>query len=430
MSTLFNKDIIVIVGGFSSGCYIAPLFNGLGYRCVHVCTEQVKEHPLLKPTFNPTDYSENHVLASEEDASDFVRKMHGRRVKALIAGCEPCVQLADKLGEMFDTARNVGTLSWARRSKYLMHDTLKRNGLKSARQLLSDSLQEIFDFHDQIGGKIVLKPEASSNTDSVVYCSTREQIAEAADRILGVKNYFGLLNTKVLVQEYLSGKQYLVNTLSSDGHHYVCDAWGEVRDNDDGPSNDSYADLIRQNSDVHSILSQYTSHALDALGIRYGAAHFEIRMSDEGPCLVEVGARMSGGVDFSVLHGISSLTQLSLLTDAMLDTETFLTRIRATRQSTKSVRKVYLSSGMSGEVLSDPHLDLFLDIDSVSSIFFRPVKGGNLHKTVRSQNVGRPGHLYMVGDDQDAIVRDYERVRLNETLLYEAMLRAPSNEAR
>ncbi|WP_338525882.1 ATP-grasp domain-containing protein [Pseudomonas batumici] len=429
MST-FNKDIIVIVGGFSSGRYIAPLFNGLGYSCVHVYTEEAKEHPLLKPTFNPGDYSENHALASDDDAHDFVQKMHGRRVKAVIAGCEPCVLLADKLGEMFDAPRNVGALSWARRSKYLMHDTLRKNGLKSARQLLSDNLQEIFDFHEQIGGKIVIKPEASSNTDSVFYCTTREQIAEAVDRILGVKNYFGLLNTKVLVQEYLSGKQYLVNTLSSDGHHYVCDTWGEVRENDDGPSNDSYADLINPNVEVHAVLSQYASRALDALGIRYGAAHFEIRMTDEGPCLVEVGARMSGGIDFSVLHGINSLTQLSLLADAMLDTDAFLTRIQAARKNSQSIRKVYLSSGLSGEVLSEPDLDLFLGIDSVNSVLFRPAKGGHLQKTVRSLNVGRPGHLYMVSDDEETILRDYDQVRLNETRLYETMLRAPASAPR
>lgn len=428
MSTLFNKDIIVIAGGFSSGRHIAPLFNGLGYSCVHVCTEEVKEHPLLKPTFNPTDYSEIHVLASEDDAGDFLRKMQGRRVKAVIAGCEPCVLFADKLSELLDTPRNVDALSWARRSKYLMHDTLSKNGLKSARQLLSDNLQEIFDFHDQIGGKIVLKPEASTNTDGVFYCSTRQQITEALDYILGAKNYLGSVNTKVLAQEYLSGKQYLVNTLSSDGHHYVCDAWAEMRNNDDAPSNDSYADLVRPDAEPHPALVEYASRALDALGVRYGAAHFELRMTDEGPCLIEVAARMSGNVDFSVLHGIRSLTQLSLLPDALLDTEAFLTRIRGASPSPKSARKVYLSSEVSGDVLREPDLDLFLDIESVSSLCFRVAKGDHLYKTDRSQGRGRPGYLYMVSTDPDAIVCDYEQVRRNEALLYETMLHASENE--
>ena len=430
MNRPYNKDIIVVAGGFSSGRHIAPLFNGLGYSCVHVCTEAANEHPLLKPTFNPGDYAEIHVLASEDDMAGFVHRMQGRRVKAVIAGCEPCVLFADKLGEMLDTPRNVGALSWARRSKYLMHDTLKRHGLKAARQLLSENLQQIFAFHDEIGGKIVLKPEASANTDGVFYCTTRPQIAEAVDRILGVKNFLGTINTKVLAQEYLSGQQYLVNTLSSNGHHHVCDVWAEVRDNDDAPSNDSHADLVHPDAGPYGALAGYAARALDALGIHYGAAHFELRMTSEGPCLVEVAARMSGNVDFSVLHGIHSLTQLSLLPDALLDTEAFLTRVRGARPGTRSARKVYLSSTVEGKVLREPDLGLFLGIGSVSSVCFRVAKGDPLHKTNRALGRARPGYLYMVSSDPEEIARDYERVRLNEQLLYETMVRAPGNDSR
>ncbi|MGL5127618.1 MAG: ATP-grasp domain-containing protein [Aeromonas popoffii] len=424
MSALFNKDVIVIVGGFSSGRYIAPLFNGLGYRCIHVCNEETKEHPLLKPTFQPLDYAESHVLATESEIDVFIAQMQAYRVKAVISGCEPCVLLGDKLAELLNVPHNDNALSWARRNKFIMHDTLRKNGLKSARQIITDDIDEVHAFHASIDGKIVIKPPASSNTDGVYYCDNHEQVAVAFDRLLGERNYFGIVNDKVLVQEYLGGKQYLVNTLSSNGHHYVCDVWGEVRENDDGPSNDIYADLVSPKDSIYASLADYANSVLDVLGIRYGAAHFEIRMTDEGPCLVEVGARMSGGVDFSVLHEVYSLTQLSLLPDAMLNTDMFLARIQASSPGTQSVRKVYFSSDMDGEVLSDPDMSLFLDIDSVASVFFRPAKGDRLEKTDRTRNVARPGYLYMIGANADVIGRDYARARINETQIYQKMLNA------
>jgi len=425
VSRSINKDIIVIAGGLSSGRHIAPLFNGLGYSCVHVCTKSAFEHPILKPTFNPLDYIENHILDSIDESVEFVRAMQGRRVRAVIAGSEPCVLFADKLSERLGTPCNVAALSTARRSKYLMHETLRRSGLKSARQVLSDDLQEIFAFHDRVGGKIVLKPEAGANTDGVYYCDTRAEIAHAVDHILGAQCFyddFNGTNTKVLAQEYLSGKQYLVNTLSSDGHHYVCDAWGEVRENDDAPSNDSHADLVPAAGELHRSLRDYVYRVCDVLGIRYGAAHFEIRMTDDGPCLIEVGARMSGNVDFSVLHGIHSLTQLSLLPDAMLDPQAFAARIRSARPSSQVARKVYLSSGVTGNVSSEPDLRLFTDIETVRSVLFRVAKGDRLYKTDRAKGHARPGHLYMVGRTADEIERDYERVRRAEHRLYETML--------
>ncbi|EGQ8312753.1 ATP-grasp domain-containing protein [Vibrio cholerae] len=423
MINLFQKDTIVVVGGFSSGNHIAPLFSGLGFNCVHVCTEENKEHPLLKPTFNPSNYSENHVLTSEAEADDFVRKMSQHRVRAVIAGCEPCVEFADKLSEKFDTPRNDFSLSQARRSKFRMHETLHKNGLKSARQILTSDIDEIINFYKMIGGQVVLKPEASSNTDGVFYCNSEQQIHETVDKILGVKNYLGIVNSKVLVQEYLSGKQYLVNTVSSNGYHYVCDAWVETRYNDEAPSNDSHADFVTVNSDIYHELADYTEKVLNALGIRYGAAHLELRMTDEGPCLVEVAARMSGNVDFSVLYDLNSLTQLSLLPDALLDTESFIKRINCANSSKKLARKVYLSSSVEGHVRNDPNLELFLDIDSVRSVSFRIGNGDYLYKTDRSQGKGRPGYLYMVASSQEKIKCDYDLVRNNEVLLYKMMLR-------
>lgn len=428
MSRLVNKDVIVIVGGLSSGRHLAPLFKGLGFSCIHVCTVDALEHPILKPTFNPLDYAENYLLASEQEADEFICAMRGRHVKAVIAGCEPCVLFADKLAEMLDAPRNLGALSTARRSKYLMHDTLRRHALKSARQLLTDDLEQIYAFHDEIGAQIVLKPEAGANTDGVHYCKTRQQIADAFDAILGAKSLFDDFSetyNKVLVQEYLDGKQYLVNTCSSDGHHYVCDAWGETRENDDAPSNDSHADLVSRDSALHHSLCEYVGRVCDVLGIRYGAAHFELRMTDEGPCLIEVAARMSGNVDFSVLYDTHSLTQLSLLADAMLDTQAFVTRTRAANPKSKAARKVYLSSDITGDVLREPELNLLLDIETVRSVLLRVGNGDRLYKTDRSQGHDRPGHLYMVSDDPETIERDYQRVRHNERLLYESMLLRP-----
>ena len=423
MSYLFKKEVIVIVGGISSGNHLAPLFNGLGYICVHVCTADTIEHPFLKPTFKPNDYFANYILPSENDASDFIKDMGQYRVKAVIAGSEPCVEFADKLSDIFNTPRNVASLSRARRSKYLMHEILRRNGIRSARQLLTSDIQEIYDFHTELGRKVVLKPEASSNTDRVFYCDSKQQIAEAVDRILGVKDYLGQNNEKVLVQEYLYGKQYLVNTMSSNGNHYVCDAWIETRYNDDAPSNDSHADLLTPASIDYQVIAEYTSRTLDALGICYGAAHLELRISEEGPCLVEVAARMSGGVDFGVLHDTHSLTQMSLLPDALLDTASFIKRIDSMTPTSKCVRKVYLSSPLEGPVLNQPDLSLFLGIDSVSSGYFKVSKRDYLEKTDRTKGKARPGYVYMVATSPEKIEHDFELVRHNENALYEMMLR-------
>ena len=73
-------------------------------------------------------------------------------------------------------------------------------------------------------------------------------------------------------------------------------------------------------------------------------------------------------------------------------------------------------------MLSEPNLKLLLDIETVRSVLFRVANGDRLYKTDRSLGHDRPGHLYMISNDFDEIRKDYERVRSNERMLYEAML--------
>lgn len=48
-----------------------------------------------------------------------------------------------------------------------------------------------------------------------------EQAREAYDMILGHNNLFGEVNEMVLVQEFLQGSEYVVDTVSVNGEHKV-----------------------------------------------------------------------------------------------------------------------------------------------------------------------------------------------------------------
>ncbi|BBQ03132.1 hypothetical protein BSFA1_82600 (plasmid) [Burkholderia sp. SFA1] len=79
-------------------------------------------------------------------------------------------------------------------------------------------------------------------------------------------------------------------------------------------------------------------------------------------------------------------------------------------------------------MVREPDLNLLFNVGTVRSVLFRVANGERLYKTDRAQGHARPGHLYMVSSDPDEIGRDYERVRRNERLLYETMLRAPEGD--
>ncbi len=418
-----HKEIIIIVSGFATGRYLAPLFRGKGYSCVHVASSLEFQNQRLTTYFNPNDYLENFIIDSESDYNNLLLKLALYKVKLITVGSESGIYIADKLSNIFKTPCNNFELSIARKNKFFMHDTLKQNNISCARQIKSSSITELINwFESNQFKKIVIKPLASGSSDGVFYCINHNEIANAAKFILQNKNFFNEVNNEVLAQEYISGKQYLVNSVTSNAVHYITDIWEEARLNSDVPSNDLFADLVNKDSSIYATLSEYTFSVLNALGIHYGAAHSEIRINENGICLIEIGARLAGKIDPSIIEGVYGYSQVSLLPYSFLDHTLFTQLINYQKTNKKYIRYVYLSSTVEGEVKNEPPLDMLYSIESVVSVCLNIAKGTYLHKTNRALKRPRPGYVYLANDSLKKLKTDYEQLKLIEQDFYLSMM--------
>jgi len=419
MKNIFKKNIILIVSGYSSGRFLAPMFRGKGYHCIHITSTSEFNNPVLNKHYIRTDYLDNIVIDSENDYDNLLKKLEKYNVMLVIAGSEPGVLLADKLSEFFNTPRNTYSLSAARRDKYLMHEALKKNGVLCAKQIHTQHVNAALNFRDLIkADRIVVKPLSSSSSDNVFYCHSENEIRNSFEIILNKKNILDELNDNVLVQEYLNGKQYIVNTVSSEGNHFITDVWEEVSANDNIPSNDIHANMVKRNTEIYSVLANYTYEVLNSLGIRYGAAHSEIRITKNGPCLVEIGARLPGNVDFSIMDYIVGFSQVSLLHYALLHPALFKKISQHNPSHKKFVRLVYLFSNVGGPVIKIPDITFFMQYESVYSIGLNFTKNDYLYKTNRALRNPRPGYIYLVNDDIENLEDDYNKIRQSENDFY------------
>ncbi len=122
---------------------------------------------------------------------------------------------------------NGETGSLARRNKFFMGEKVRDAGVRAVQQCLCTSVAEMLLFleglpRDAEGRqRSVVKPVQSAGTDDVFLCTTVEEAVTAFTRILGKINGLGLLNDAVLVQEFLQGKEYVIDKVSRDGVHKV-----------------------------------------------------------------------------------------------------------------------------------------------------------------------------------------------------------------
>jgi biotin carboxylase len=205
---------------------------------------------------------------------------------------------------------------------------------------------------------VIAKPVAGCASDGLHCCNSEIELAQAYDHIIGRTNILGLVNDTVLVQEYLAGDEYVVDTVSCDGRHRPAAFWKYHR-----PANsDSFVpydamELIPFHGELQARLLAYTTAVLDALEIRYGPAHCELITVDGEPVLVEIGARQNGGINAILSRRCGSICALDLTLQAYLDPGSFHAAASQALTLPRKAANCFLIPGRHGRLMSLPRLE-------------------------------------------------------------------------
>lgn len=356
------QPVVLIVDGYSSGSLLPPQFAAQGYRVIHIHASG-KPKTFQTQSFQSAnfvdDYAYDFVNESPSNRTKLLGWIRGYRPVAILPGAESGVLLADSLSAELSNELNLPSngVSLARRNKFLMAERLKELGIPSVLQMKSKSLTEVLAWvaeHKLLPGKIVIKPLMSAGTDGVSFPTSVAEIEAAFAALHGKHNSYGLLNDEVLVQEFLEGTEYVVNTVSSRGIHVISDMWRYNKIvTPNGQLIYGHDDLIPFSGAVQNQLVPYALRVLEAMGIQTGWGHIEIIMTKRGPVLVEIGARMMGSLQPRLAREALGESQVELGIEAFLEPEKFAKRALGYKFK-KHAALVTLNSTVDGKAFTLP----------------------------------------------------------------------------
>lgn len=179
-----------------------------------------------------------------------------------------------------------------------MQERLRERNLPHIRGKLITSVEEAEAFlrEEQLENAVV-KPKNGAGSVGVHLCHGREEILDIVKMGLSGEDMFGNESDSLLLQELLVGTEYIVNTISRDGEHYISDIWRydkiPIGNGRDGNAY-NYARLVTHPNAREYELCLYALKVVDALDITYGPTHGEYMLTANGPVLIEAGARPIG----------------------------------------------------------------------------------------------------------------------------------------
>jgi L-amino acid ligase len=394
----------IIIDPFSSGRFLADEFASRGVPCIAVMSNPIPAD--FEASYFPEKFAES--IFFDGDLDSLCARLAPFSPLCVMIGIETGLALMDQLAARLGLPGNDPQTSSLRRDKYAMQEALHAAGVRAAKQKLVENVAAASAWLEQHHTwPVIVKPTNSAGSDNVMLCQTMDEALHAVERVLTATNLFGKDNQCALLQEYLAGREWVVDTVSCGGKHVVTNVTRYLKTVTAdlnmiyrhseflSPANTEYAELVA-----------YALSVCDVLGIRYGAAHIEIIMTEAGPTLVEVNARMHGGDAVVALRRCHPVTQLDLSVDAHINAPAFALKAQQEIAYKQFMIAHFLISRSAGKVMALAGQDLLKSIDSYV-VAYLPGIGKEIKKTISLTTA--PGYIWLANENEQAMWQDQQR---------------------
>jgi len=329
----------MVVTPYSTGCCVALEMQRRGYAIVAMWingfAEEMKTHVPLscaKELKYVREIDEQGTLELTLKEIERHCTEADLEIVACLAGGEAGVDVADIVSEAMGLQSN-GVLcvkgeSLNRRDKKVQQELLRDAGMRAVRQAGSDKFEDVEEFLRTESYPVVLKPTESAGSDGVKLCPNFDEAKEHFHQLMSSQLVNGGDCGQVLCQEFLKGKEYVVDHVSLNGVHKTMMVWVYDKRERNGSAFVYFGCVpIEADSEEAKLIIPYVRKTLDVLGVKNGPSHGEVIITETGPCLVEMNCRANGGDGAwqPLACGLTpgNYSQVEVTADAYLNPEKF-----------------------------------------------------------------------------------------------------------
>lgn len=203
--------------------------------------------------------------------------------------------------------------------KDLVRDATRRAGLPSPQTAAVTTWESCHAAATRIGYPCVVKPVDLNSGSSVHLVEDEVALKDAfADVAAATHNTRGRPLARVaLVEEYLDGREVSVEAVTVGGRTHILGVTDKVVDPETFVERGHRFPALLGGTERHAA-ETFTTDVLAAIGFTHGVSHTEVKLTTDGPRLVEFNPRQGGGYIFELVEMVTGVNPLGLVIDLAL----------------------------------------------------------------------------------------------------------------
>lgn len=185
-------------------------------------------------------------------------------------------------------------------NKHLMREAFKRGGDPSPKSIMVNQYTDLAKL--DLAYPIIVKPVDRSGSRCVTRLEGPDGLDEAVEKAIEVS-----FAESAVVEEFFVGEEYSVEFVSWEGRHHFLALTKKFTTGAPHFIETGHIEPADVSEELSQKIKHVVAHALDSLGIKFGASHSEILVNEDNEIrIVEIGSRMGGDCIGSDLVRLSS----------------------------------------------------------------------------------------------------------------------------
>lgn len=381
----------------ASGNLLPPLLRELGHSYTFVTRKASHyQNPMSSEKHAVFRYADDVIETETNDLQKLIKSVSHVRFDGVITVCDYYIETVCEVAKAYNVpcpfSGNVKTVC----QKHLMRQALDRAGLSNPKYKIVYNLEDAKKAAQEIGYPLVLKPVDLASSAFVKLIQTSSELQQAYHDLENFPLNFRDQEREraLLIEEYICGEELSVETVSNNGEITVVGITDKSVTGSPYFIENGHMFPAKLEEDAKEKISDYVRNVLLATGYDHGIAHTEIKLTKDGPKVVEINPRTAGNYIVELIEYVTGVNMLKAFVSLALGQQPAVT---VTDTGVSSAAIMFIVPDRGGKIKQIRGADTLKENPSIIRYRIEDCEGESIQKPI--DNACYLGHF---------ITRDYE----------------------